>query len=348
LLRIGVIGCGYWGPNLIRNFSHLKDTVVHVASDLSEDRLAHMRTLYPNIRTTANYLDVVGSKEIDAVVVATPPETHCKLTLEALRAGKHVFVEKPLAISPAEGAQMVAEAAKQKRVLMVGHTFVYTAAVNKIKEVIESGELGEILYVSTTRVNLGIFQENINVLWDLAPHDVSILNYILGAMPQSVSTQANSYIRPTVEDVAFLTMRYPNKVLAHVHVSWLNPNKLRSTTVVGSRKMLVYDDVSALEKIRIYDKGVTVTPHYDTFGEFHLSYRYGDILIPRLDDSEPLKVACQHFVDCVERQETCRSSGDAGLDVVRVLDAAMASLREDGRLIDVEPVGSGSPGSDAS
>jgi predicted dehydrogenase len=216
---------------------------------------------------------------------------------------------------------------------------VYTAAVNKIKEVIESGELGEILYISTTRVNLGIFQENINVLWDLAPHDVSILNYILDTMPESVSTQTGSYIRKNVEDVAFLTLRYPNRVVAHVHVSWLNPNKIRSTTVVGSRKMLVYDDVSALEKIRIYDKGVTVTPHYDTFGEFHLSYRYGDILIPRLDDSEPLKVACQHFLECIEKGTPPRSSGGHGLDVVRVLDAAMESLREDGRRIEIEPVG---------
>lgn len=243
---------------------------------------------------------------------------------------------------------MVGEARKKGVVLMVGHTFVYTAAVNKIKEVIESGELGEILYISTTRVNLGIFQENINVLWDLAPHDVSILNYILGAMPESVSSQAGSYIRKNVEDVAFLTLRYPSGVLAHVHVSWLNPNKIRSTTVVGSRKMLVYDDVSALEKIRIYDKGVTVTPHYDTFGEFQLSYRYGDILIPKLDDSEPLKVACQHFADCVEKKVPSRSSGVHGLEVVRVLDAAMTSLREDGRMIDVEPVASASPGAETS
>jgi predicted dehydrogenase len=348
LLRIGVIGCGYWGPNLIRNFSHLKDTRVVVCSDLDEKRLGHMRTLYPGVETTVDYRLLMARGDVDAVVVATPPETHCAITLEALRAGKHVFVEKPLAISPAEGSSMVDEAARQKRVLMVGHTFVYTAAVNKIKEVIESGELGDILYISTTRVNLGIFQEKINVVWDLAPHDVSILNYVLGGMPESVSTQAGSYIRRNVEDVAFLTLRYPNRVLAHVHVSWLNPNKLRSTTVVGSRKMLVYDDVSALEKIRIYDKGVTVTPHYDTFGEFHLSYRYGDILIPKLDDAEPLKVACQHFVDCVRNSETPRSSGLHGLEVVRVLDAAMASVRDNGRMIDVEPVASASPGKEPS
>lgn len=340
MIRIGVIGCGYWGPNLIRNFSHLKGSQVLMCSDLSEERLNHMRSLYPQIETTTDYKRVLARKEIDAVVVATPPETHMKLAVEALRAGKHVFVEKPLALSTAEGTAMVEEAQKAQRVLIVGHTFVYTAAVNKIKEVIASGELGQVMYISTTRVNLGIFQENINVVWDLAPHDVSILNFILDAPPESVATQASSYIRKNVEDVAFLTLRYPNDVLAHVHVSWLNPNKIRSTTVVGSKKMLVYDDISALEKIRIYDKGVTVTPHYDTFGEFNLSYRYGDILVPRLDDSEPLKVACQHFVDCVEKGTTPRSSGIHGLNVVRVLEAAVESIREDGRVISVEPIAS--------
>ena len=340
MVRIGVIGCGYWGPNLIRNFSHLKGSQVLICSDLGEDRLSHMRNLYPQIETTTDYRRILGRKDVDAVVVATPPETHERLTVEALRAGKHVFVEKPLALSAVEGTRMVEEAAKAGCVLMVGHTFVYTAAVNKIKEVIASGELGEVFYVSTTRVNLGIFQESINVVWDLAPHDVSILNYILDAAPESVATQASCNIRKNIEDVAFLTLRYPGDVLAHVHVSWLNPNKIRSTTVVGSKKMLVYDDISAIEKIRIYDKGVTVTPHYDTFGEFNLSYRYGDILIPRLDDSEPLKVACQHFVDCVEKGTEPRSSGVHGLNVVRVLEAAVESIREDGRVISVEPIAS--------
>jgi len=344
LIRIGVIGCGYWGPNLIRNFSHLKGSDVLICSDLGEDRLAHMRSLYPKIETTTDYRRVLARSDVDAVVVATPPETHFRLATEALRAGKHVFVEKPLALSASEGAAMVEEAKKLGRVLLVGHTFVYTAAVNKIKEVVASGELGEIFYVSTTRVNLGIFQEHVNVVWDLAPHDVSILNYILDRMPESVATQASCCIRKNVEDVAFLAMRYPGNILAHIHVSWLNPNKIRSTTVVGSRKMLVYDDVSALEKIRIYDKGVTVTPHYDTFGEFQLSYRYGDILIPRLDDAEPLKVACQHFIDCVEKGVPPRSSAVHGLEVVRVLEAAVESIRDGGRVIDVEPVESRASG----
>lgn len=337
MLRIGVIGCGYWGPNLIRNFTQLKDSDVVVCADLDEDRLAHMRSLYPGLHTTRDHRELLQG-DIDAVAIATPPETHHALAMEALASGRHVFVEKPLAISEAQGAEMVAEAERRGLTLMVGHTFVYTAAVNKIRELVESGELGDILYVSTTRVNLGIFQEKINVIWDLAPHDVSILNYVLGTMPESVATQAHGYIRPEVEDVAFVTLRYPNSVMAHVHVSWLNPNKIRRTVVVGSRKMLVYDDVSPLEKIRIYDKGVTRIPHYDTFGEFQLSYRFGDIFIPRLDDAEPLKVACQHFVDSIRSGRAPRSGGREGLDVVRVLEAACLSARESGRPVQIAPV----------
>jgi len=333
-----VIGCGYWGPNLIRNFTHLKDSEVVVCADLEAARLEHMHSLYPHIETTKDYRTMLSRDDLDAIVVATPPATHHAIGLEALEAGKHLFVEKPLAISTAECASLVSTAHRKGLTLMAGHTFVYTAAVNKIKEVIESGELGDIYYISTTRVNLGIFQENINVVWDLAPHDVSILNYILGAAPLTVATGANSYIRKSVEDVAFITLRYPNETMAHVHVSWLNPNKIRSTTVVGSKKMLVYDDVSQLEKIRIYDKGVTVQPHYDTFGEFQLSYRFGDIFIPKLDDTEPLKTACQHFVDCIRDKVPPRSSGVHGMEVVGVLEAAVESIRADGQQIEVLPV----------
>jgi predicted dehydrogenase len=334
-----VIGCGYWGPNLIRNFNQLRDSEVAVCADQEPKRLAHMQSLYHHIDVTTDHREVLGRKDVDAVVIATPPATHHRLGMEALGAGKHLFVEKPLALSTAECSELVSTAKEKGLTLMTGHTFVYTAAVNKIKEVVESGELGDILYVSTERVNLGIFQEDINVVWDLAPHDVSILNYVLGAMPESVSTVANSYIRKNVEDVAFLTMKYPNETLAHVHVSWLNPNKIRSTTVVGSKKMLVYDDISQLEKIRIYDKGVTVQPHYDTFGEFQLSYRFGDIFIPKLDDTEPLKTACQHFVDCIGNGASPRSSGVQGMEVVSVLEAAVDSIAENGRMVDISPIG---------
>jgi predicted dehydrogenase len=338
LLTVGVIGCGYWGPNLIRNFSQLKDSEVPVCADLDQGRLDHMKSLYPGLEVTTNYKDLITRDDIDAIVIATPPDTHHALTLEALEAGKHVFVEKPLTVDSTESAQMIKRAAELGLTLMTGHTFVYTAAVNKVKDYIESGELGDIYYISTSRVNLGLFQENINVIWDLAPHDVSILNYVLDAMPERVSAVGYSYIQKNVEDVAFLTFGYPGGILAHVHVSWLNPNKIRRTTVVGSKKMLVYDDVSPLEKIRVYDKGVTVQPHYDTFGEFQLAYRFGDIFIPKLDDSEPLKVACQHFVDCVANGQTPRSSGQKGHEVVRVLEAAIESIKEQGRMISVAPI----------
>jgi predicted dehydrogenase len=333
VLSVGVIGCGYWGPNLIRNFSHLRDSRVLACADLAEGRLAHMRTLYPSVVTTRNYGDLIANPDIDAVVVATQPSTHFEIAMKALAAGKHVFVEKPLATSSADCRALLDEAKKKKLVLMVGHTFLYTAAVNKIKDLIESGELGDIFYVNTTRVNLGIFQEDINVVWDLAPHDVSILNYILDSKPDRVAAHGHSYIRRKVEDIAFLHLKYPGSIVAHVHVSWLNPNKIRETTVVGSKKMLVYDDVSSLEKIRIYDKGVTVLPHYDTFGEFQLSYRFGDIFIPKLDDSEPLKIACQHFIDCIKAGVQPRSSGQHGLEVVRVIEAANESLAASGAMI---------------
>ena len=326
MLTVGVIGCGYWGPNLIRNFNGLADSTVRTCADLDETRLAHMKQLYPAISTTTNYREIIADPEIEAVVVATPVSSHYPLAVEALEAGKHVFVEKPLAKSVEEGEKLVRLATEKKRLLMVGHTFVFTSAVNKIKELIKSGELGDVFYIQTTRVNLGLFQEDINVVWDLAPHDVSIFNYILDSRPVSVSAIGHSYIQPAIQDVAFVNIRYPGQVLANVEVSWLNPNKIRKTTVVGSKKMLVYDDISQLEKIRIYDKGVTVTPHYDSFGEFQLSYRYGDIRIPKLNGAEPLKLECQHFVDCVEGRGKPISSGVNGLEVLLALDAADRSM----------------------
>ncbi len=334
---MGVVGCGYWGPNLIRNFTQLESSEVPICADLAKKRLDHMKRLYPHIETTREYKDILSRDDIEAVAVATPPQTHFRIGMEALEAGKHLFLEKPMAVSSAECEQLIESSEKLKLTLMVGHTFVYTAAVNKVKELITAGELGDIHYISTERVNLGLFQEDINVVWDLAPHDVSILNYILESTPDSVSAHGHSYIRKKVEDVAFLTFKYPKSIMAHIHVSWLNPNKIRSTTVVGSKKMLVYDDVSSLEKIRIYDKGVTVLPHYDTFGEFQLSYRFGDIFIPKLDDSEPLKVATQHFIDCVRKNLTPRSSGIDGLNVVRVIEAATQSLRNSGSMVSLNP-----------
>jgi predicted dehydrogenase len=330
-----VIGCGYWGPNLIRNFINIKEADVKVCSDLEQKRLDHMKQLYPSLAVTTDYRDVIKDEEIDAVVIATPVSTHYQIAAEALEAGKHVFCEKPLTQSVEEGVRLVDLADEKDRTLMVGHTFVFTAAVNKVRDLINSGELGEIYYMSTARVNLGLFQEDINVVWDLAPHDVSIMNYVLGTRPVSVSAVGHSYIQPKIQDVSFITMRYPGSIMTNLHVSWLNPNKIRSTTVVGSKKMLVYDDISSLEKIRIYDKGVDVIPHYDTFGEFQLSYRYGDIHIPKLNDAEPLKIECQHFIDCIGGAEP-QSSGRQGLEVLIVLDAIDRSMEQNGAEIEIE------------
>lgn len=335
MIKVGVIGCGYWGPNLIRNFSNLQSSKVISCADLKENRLAHMKRLFPGVRTTTNYQEIIRDPDVDAVVVATPVASHYKIAHEAIEAGKHVFVEKPLAKSMEEGFELVKFAMERKKTIMVGHTFVYTAAVNKIRELLSAGELGNVHYIASSRVNLGIFQEDINVVWDLAPHDISIMNYILNSRPLAVSAVGHAYIRPGIEDVAFITLSYPNSTLANVHVSWLNPNKIRCTTVVGSKKMLVYDDISSLEKIRIYDKGVTKTPHYDTFGEFQLSYRYGDIMIPRLDDAEPLKIECQHFVDVIEKGAVPRSGGKHGLEVLVALEAASDSIRQHGKEIEI-------------
>jgi predicted dehydrogenase len=336
LVTLGVIGCGYWGPNLVRNFTQLSGAEVKTCVDLSPERLDHMRNLYPTVEVSRDYKSVLKDEEIQAVVIATPVSTHFAIARDALLAGKHVFIEKPITRTFEEGLELIRLSSERGLTLMVGHTFVYNAAVRKIKELIESGELGEIFYISTTRVNLGLFQEDINVIWDLAPHDISILNFVLSSRPERVSATAHSYIQPRIEDVAFFNLWYPNQILGNVHVSWLNPNKIRLTTVVGSKKMLVYDDVSSLEKIRIYDKGVTVQPHYDTFGEFHLAYRFGDIFIPRLDDAEPLKVECTHFLECLGNGKSPRSDGTRGTEVVRVLEAVNDSIRRGGESVPVE------------
>ncbi len=329
-IGVGVIGVGYWGPNLLRNFNNVNGAEARWAADLDEARLSHISKLYPNVQTTRDYREIFADESISAVVISTPADTHCSLTCEAFESGKHVFVEKPMAMMESECRQMVAAAEKVGRQLMVGHTFLFNNAVHQIKQLIDSGELGDIFYVYINRVNLGLFREDCNVVWDLAPHDIAILNWLLGSNPESLTAVGHSYVQPDIEDVAFVNLEYPGKVMAHLHVSWLDPNKVRTITVVGSKKMLVYDDVSNTEKLRVYDKGVNVMPHYDTFGEFQLSYRYGDIVLPRIEDSEPLRNEAEHFIECIQNNQTPRSDGYSGLEVVRALEAACDSIREGG------------------
>ncbi len=331
MLKVGVIGLGYWGPKLARNFFELPGAQLEWCCDLSQPRLDHVMSLYPDVRITRDYGAVLAS-DVDAVCIATPVRTHYRLAMEALQAGKHVLVEKPLTGCVQDAEKIVTLGEWQKRVVMVGHTFVYNPAVIAMKEIIASGYLGEIYYINATRVNLGLFQPDINVAWDLAPHDISILLYILDMEPVSVSARGGIYVqrKRCIHDVAYLTLNFPNGVLADVRVSWLDPCKIRRYTVVGSAKMLVYDDIEPENKIMIYDKGVDLPPYSDTEEEFHMSYRNGEATPYPIKWVEPLRAECQHFLDCIAGGTEPRSSGRAGLQVVQVLETAQRSLLNGG------------------
>lgn len=331
-LNIGVIGYGYWGPKLVRNFQESGHSRVMMVADRDQRRLNQVASTYPAVQLTNDHRELLLNPEIDGVVIATPVRTHFPLALEALSHGKHVLVEKPLAYTRQETDVLIQEAERRGLMLMVGHTFEYNPAVEMLRRLAQGGELGRIYYINSARTNLGIFQKDVNVLWDLAPHDISILLYVLGQDPIAVSACGESYVQPGIHDVARMTLTFPDQVQAHVHVSWLDPCKIRRTTVVGSKKMVVYDDVEMQEKIKIYDTGVDKPAHTDNYGEFHLSYRYGDIAIPRVAIDEPLKVECVHFVESILSGRQPRSNGHVGAKVVKILEAANASLRNNGCL----------------
>ncbi len=335
-LNLGIVGCGYWGPNLIRNFRSIKGMKVRYVCDRDQQRRDHMKSLYSDVEATADLGKMIGNGAVDAVVIATPVSTHHRLAKQCLEAGKHVFVEKPMATSSAECRELVELARKNKLTLMVGHTFVYSAPVRKIKQIIDAGDLGEVLYISSQRLNLGLFQKDINVAWDLAPHDISIVLYLLQKRPESVNCQGKSHVNPGIEDVTNMSLNYPNGGFATIHSSWLDPNKIRRMTIVGSRRMVLYDDTEPLEKIKVFDKRVETPPHYDTFGEFQFSYHYGDMYSPYVQQTEPLKVECQHFHDCIATGARSESSGEAGLAVVKILEAASKSLKEDGNRVKID------------
>lgn len=332
MIRMGVIGCGYWGPNLIRNFNNNPEVELVAIADLDAARLETVGRMYPHVAKHSDHREIIKDTSIDAVVVATPVSTHFPLGMEVLESGKHLFVEKPMAASAEECQKLNETADKLGRVIMVGHTFLFSPAVRKIRDYMNNGDLGDVFYVSITRVNLGIFQKDVNVVWDLAPHDVAMLNHLFGATPQVVSANGRSYVQREkgIEDVAFVSLEYPGGQIANVHVSWLDPNKIRKMTFVGSKQMLVYDDVDPTEKIKVYDKGVEIQQHYDNFGEFQLTLRSGDIFVPRIDTSEPLKVEAQHFIDVIKGEDKAISSGHHGLEVVEVLERACESIRKDG------------------
>lgn len=333
---VAVVGCGYWGPNLIRNFRSLPDCSLVAICDTKQERLSHMRNTYPGTKVTSDYREVMEDPDIHAVAVATPVNSHFDLARAALLAGKHTFIEKPMAPTSAECRALVELGESKNLTVMVGHTFIYSTPVRKIKEIVDHGDIGELLYISSQRLNLGLFQKDINVAWDLAPHDVSIILFVMGHAPSSINCQGKEHMHSGVEGVTNMSLNFSNGGFATVQSSWLDPNKVRRMTFVGTKRMILYDDNEPLEKIKIYDKRVEVPPHYDTFAEFQYAYHYGDMYAPYLSQVEPLKSQCQHFLDCIRTGEKPLSSGVEGLQVVQVLEAASESLRRGGAKVDID------------
>jgi predicted dehydrogenase len=336
MLRVGVIGYGYWGPNLVRNFMACPEAIVTAVSDVIEDRLLPLRKLYPGLKTTSNSAELINDPSIDAIIIATPVSTHFELSLTALRAGKHVLVEKPLASTSDQARQLIDEADSRDLVLMVDHTFVYTDAVRKMRELIAKGELGEIYYYDAVRVNLGLFQHDVNVIWDLGIHDLSIMDCVLPTRPIAISATGISHVPGQPENVAYLTLFFPDRQIAHIHVNWLAPVKVRHTLIGGSEKMILYDDIEPSEKVKVYHKGITVTPGPEDVYKMLVSYRSGDMYAPRLDNSEALQREARHFVDCVKNKTKPETNGLAGLRMVKMIEAAERSLRARGELVDLD------------
>jgi predicted dehydrogenase len=336
MIKVGVIGYGYWGPNLVRNFMTAPGSEVTRVCDLREERIAPLRKLYSGIKTCSDSTELINDPQIDAVVIATPVSSHFDLALAALRAGKHVLVEKPLATRSDYARQLIDEAAARRLVLLVDHTFVYTDAVRQIRELIASGQLGEIYYYDAVRVNLGLFQHDVNVIWDLAIHDLSIMDYVLPVKPVAVSATGISHIPGQPENVAYITLFFAGPQIAHVHVNWLTPVKVRHTLIGGSEKMILYDDLEPSEKLKVYDKGINVTPRQEDVYKMLVSYRSGDMWAPRLDNTEALQTEALHFIDCIENQRQPDTNGVAGLRMVKMIEAAETSLHDRGRLIELQ------------
>ena len=329
MTKIGVVGCGYWGAKHARSFHEIPEAQLAMVCDLSPERLAHIQVIYPTTATTQSFSELLESN-VDGVVIATPPSTHYSLATQALAAGKHVLVEKPFVTNSDLAADLVMLAEAKAKVLMVGHTYEYNPAVEFLRDYVASGQLGELYYIDAARLSLGLFQPDVDVVWDLGPHEFSMFMYILGQEPVSVGARGAAHVNPDFCEVAYIDMVFPSNVLAHVHVSWLHPQKVRRVTLVGSEKMVVFDDLSESDRIRIYNRGVTITNGPDL--SYHsVAYRDGEVHIPRIPMSEPLKLECQHFVECIRDGKRPRSDGLSGLRVVRILEKAQTSLQNGGR-----------------
>jgi predicted dehydrogenase len=338
MLKIGIVGYGYWGPNVARNFQTAAGAQLTAISDVSEKRLNLAQSHYPSVRTVQNPLELIASPDVDAVAIVTPVFAHYDLAKAALLAGKHIFVEKPFTSTSAQARELVDLAAARNLRIMVDHTFLFTGAVKKIKALIDSGELGKLLFYDSVRVNLGLFQHDVNVIWDLAPHDLSIMAHVIDRKPVAISAHGSIHFQGGFEDIAYVAVEFEgNGFLAHFHVNWLSPVKVRKTLISGDKKMLVWDDLDADEKIKIYDRGVDVKSGNDKNGihELLVSYRTGDVHIPKLETTEALKAEAQYFVECVERNQQPLNDGESGYRVVRLLEAADESLKAGGRSIEL-------------
>jgi predicted dehydrogenase len=338
MIGVGVIGYGYWGPNLVRNFSEALETTVIGVTDLRPERLALVQNRHPAIQVTTDYKVLLANPRIQAIAISTPVSTHFDLALQALQAGKHVLVEKPAASSSAQVLQLIEEAERRKLVFMVDHTFVYTPAVQKIAEIIRGGHLGDLLYYDSVRINLGLFQHDVDVIWDLAVHDFSIMQYLLPEWPVAVTATGMKHVTGRMENIAYITAFFQNNMIAHVNVNWLSPVKVRRTLIGGSKQMIVFDDLEASEKVKIYDRGITVSNNPEDVYKVLLSYRSGDMHSPQLENSEALRNEVRQFAECIETGRRPITDGHAGLQVVRVLEAATLSMKDRGRLVELPSV----------
>lgn len=335
MIKVGVIGYGYWGPNLVRNFMEAQGSTVVAVCDQRSERLVQLQTRFPTVKTVSDCAVLFQDPEIDAIVIATPVSSHFELAMATLEADKHVLVEKPLAANSEQATQLVEEAARRNKILMVDHTFVYTSAVRKIRELITANALGDIYYYDAVRVNLGLFQHDVNVIWDLAIHDLSIMEYVLPSKAVAVSATGISNVPGQPENVAYITLFFGTPQIAHVHVNWLTPVKVRHTLIGGSDKMILYDDLEPSEKVKIYDKGITVSQSPEAVYEMLVSYRSGDMWAPRLDTTEALHTEALHFIDCIENNKQPETDGQAGLRLVRIVEAAEKSLRAHGQMVEI-------------
>jgi predicted dehydrogenase len=336
VISVGVIGYGYWGPNLVRNFAEAPGGRVGFVTDLHAERLARVTARHPAAKVSSDYRDLIHDPAVDAVAIATPVSSHFELAMAALRAGKHVLVEKPMTATSAQSLALIDEADKRGLVLMVDHTFVYTSAVKKIRELTQNGELGEIYYYDSVRINLGLFQHDVNVLWDLAVHDLSIMDYVLAQTPVSVSATGLAHVAGAPENIAYMTMFFDGRLIAHVHVNWLAPAKVRRTLLGGSRRMIVFDDLEASEKIKVYDRGISLNPSPENVYQMLVGYRAGDMWAPQLPLTEALQTGARHFLECIDNRQTPTTDGHAGLRVVRLLEAATQSMTRHGALVPVD------------